>query len=155
MFYIVWMEALMSSVFSSIFGSRIFYNWRMAKRGWPYLLGCLVTAGAAGWFAAIAHNSTHPAPFGLSRPEGLAGFVLLVVISGLLWWRFSSLQDEMFHRIQNYSYGWGAAVGMAVLVVWGIANGAGLAPPISPFAPLMLLAAGHAFFWGVATRKWL
>jgi hypothetical protein len=145
----------MSSVLSSIFGSRIFYNWRMARRGWPYLAGCLVAAGAAGAFAAIARNSAHPAPFGLSRLEDLAGFVLLTLVAGFLWWRFSSLQDEMFHRIQNYSYGWGAAVTVAVLIVWGIANGATLAPPIDPFAPLIVFAVIKGFFWTRATRKWL
>ena len=145
----------MASVLSSIFGSRIFYNWRMAKRGWPWLVACLLTAGAAGAFASIARNSAHPAPFGLTRPEGLAGFVLLAVISGVLWWRFSSFQDDMFHRIQNYGYGWGAAVTVAVLIVWGVANGATLAPPIDPFAPLILLAIAKSFFWTRAVRKWL
>jgi hypothetical protein len=145
----------MGSVLSSIFGSRIFYNWRMAKRGWPWLLACLVTAGAAGAFAAFARVSPHPVPFGLSHGEGLAGFVLLAVISGLLWWRFSTFQDEMFHRIQNYSYGWGASLAIAVLVIWGIANGAMLAPPIDPFAPLIVFAIAKGFFWTIATRKWL
>ncbi|HWC55589.1 MAG TPA: hypothetical protein VG434_01295, partial [Sphingomicrobium sp.] len=68
---------------------------------------------------------------------------------------FSSLQDEMFHRIQNYSYGWGATVTVAVLIVWGIANGATLAPPIDPFAPLLIFAMTKGFFWTVATRRWL
>ena len=145
----------MGSVLSWIFGSRIFYNWRMAKRGWPYLLACLITAGAAGAFGAFARVFPGPVPFGISPAEGLAGFIVFAIISGLLWWRFSSLQDEMFKRIQSYSYGWGAAVSIAILVVWGIANGARLAPPISPFAPLVVFAVAHAFFWMVATRKWL
>ncbi|HEX5259070.1 MAG TPA: hypothetical protein VFW35_09870 [Sphingomicrobium sp.] len=145
----------MNSVLGSILQSRIFYNWRMAKRGWPYLLACLVAAGAAGTFAGFARNSGHPAPFGLTRAEGLAGFVSLAVISGLLWWRFSSFQDEMFHRIQNYSYGWGASVTVAVLVVWGIANAATLAPPIDPIAPLVIFALTKSFFWSITLRKWL
>src|SRR5690348_5989096 len=145
----------MSSVLGSIFGSRIFYNWRMAKRGWPYLVACLITAGAAGAFGGFARVSPHRVPFGLSHAEVLAGFVLLAILSGLLWWRFSSLQDEMFHRIQSYSYGWGAGVTVAVLTVWGVAYGAALAPPIDPFAPLMIFALVKAFFWSIATRKWL
>jgi len=145
----------MASVLSSIFGSRVFYNWRMAKRGWPWLVACLIAAAAAGAFGSVARYSGHPAPFGLTRAEGLAGFVLLAIVAGLLWWRFSRLQDEMFHRIQSYSYGWGSAVTVAVLIVWGVANGATLAPPIDPFAPLLLFAVIKAFFWSIATRKWL
>jgi hypothetical protein len=149
------METDMSSVLGSIFGSRIFYNWRMAKRGWPYLLACLMTAGAAGAFGAFARVSPHPVPFGLSHAEGFAGFLSFAIVSGLLWWRFSSLQDEMFHRIQSYSYGWGAGVTVAALTVWGIAYGATLAPPIDPFAPLMIFAIVKALFWGRAVRTWL
>ncbi|HEX5259094.1 MAG TPA: hypothetical protein VFW35_09995 [Sphingomicrobium sp.] len=149
------MEMRMPSVLSSIFGSRIFYNWRMARRGGGYMVASLVAAGGAGAFAAAARHSTRMASLGVTPALGLAGFIVLVLAAGLLWWRFSSLQDEMFKRIQNYSYGWGAAVSIAVLVVWGIANGARLAPPIGPLAPLVVFAVTHAFFWMVATRKWL
>lgn len=145
----------MSSVLRWIFGSRIFYNWRMARRGWPWLVACLLAAMAAGAFGGFARYSGHPAPFGLTRTEGLAGFVLLAVVAGLLWWRFSNLQDELFHRIQSYSYGWGSAVTVAILIVWGVANGATLAPPIDPFAPLLLFAVVKAFFWSRAVSKWL
>jgi hypothetical protein len=145
----------METVMTSLFESRIFYNWRMAKRGAPYLVGSLVAAAAAGAFAGAARHSHRMAALGISPALGLAGFIILAMVTALLWWRFSSLQDEMFHRIQNYSYGWGAAVTIAVLVVWGIANAAGVAPPIDPIAPLVLFAVGHGFFWTVATRKWL
>ena len=146
---------VMETAVNSFFESRLFYNWRMARRGGLYLVGSLVAAGAAGAFAAAARHSHRMAALGISPGAGLAGFVLLVVVAGLFWWRFSSLQDEMFHRIQNYSYGWGAVVSIAVLVVWGIANAATLAPPIDPIAPLVLFAVAHAFFWTIATRKWL
>jgi hypothetical protein len=145
----------METAVNSFFESRIFYNWRMAKRGGLYLVGSLVAAGAAGAFAAAARHSHRMAALGIGPGLGLTGFVVLVLIAGLLWWRFSSLQDEMFHRIQNYSYGWGAAVAVAVLVVWGLANAATLAPPIDPIAPLVLLALAKTFFWSIATRKWL
>src|SRR5690348_4016395 len=140
----------METAVNSFFESRIFYNWRMAKRGGLYLVASLIAAGAAGAFAGAARHSHRMAALGISPTMGLAGFVVLVLIAGLLWWRFSSLQDEMFHRIQNYSYGWGAAVTIAVLVVWGLANAATLAPPIDPIAPLVLFAVAHAFFWTVA-----
>jgi len=145
----------MSSVLSSIFESRIFYNWRMAKRGGAYLVGSLAAAAAAGAFAGAARHSARMASLGISPAMGLAGFVALVFITGLLWWRFSSFQDEMFHRIQNYSYGWGASVTVAILIVWGIASAAALAPPIDPFAPLFVFAIAKTFFWTAATRKWL
>ena len=140
---------------SSIFEAKIFYNWRVARRGWPYLTGCLITAMGAGAFASMARFSSHPVPFGMTRTEGLVGFVILAALTGFLWWKFSSLQDEMFHRIQSYSYGRGGAVAMAIMIVWGIANGATLAPPIDPFAPLFVFATAKAVFWTIATRRWL
>lgn len=139
----------------SSFAERFFYNWRMARRGGIYLTGSLVAAAAAGLFAGVARHAPRLAELGLSPAAGLAGFVLLVVVAALLFWRFSSLQDEMFHRIQYYSYGWGGAATVAVLIVWGIANGAGLAPPIHPFAPLVLFAVIKGLFWGRAVGKWL
>ena len=145
----------MTSVLSSILGSRIFYNWRMAKRGWPYLLACLISAGLAGAFGGFARVSPQPVPFGLSRAAGVGGFILFAALACLLWWRFSSFQDEMFRRIQNYSYGWGAGVTVAVLSVWGIAYGARIAPPIDPFAPVMIFAVVKGLFWSRAIRTWL
>ena len=139
----------------SISDSRFFYNWRMAKRGGGYLVGSLVAAGAAGAFAAAAGHASRMAALGVTPVWGLAGFVALVVVAGALWWRFSSLQDEMFHRIQNYSYGYGAAVSMAVLAIWGVANAAGLAPPIDPLAPLIIFALTKSVFWTRAVRTWL
>ena len=140
---------------NSIFGSRIFYNWRMAKRGGIYLVGSLISAGAAGAFGAAAGHSSRVANLGATPAWGLAGFVVLVLLAGLLWWRFSSFQDEMFHRIQNYSYGWAGFLTVAVLIVWGIANLARLAPPIDPLAPLLVFAIVKAFFWTRAVRIWL
>ena len=61
----------------------------------------------------------------------------------------------MFHRIQSYSYGWGAGVTVAVLSVWGIAYGARIAPPIDPFAPVMIFAVVKGLFWSRALRTWL
>ena len=145
----------MASVLSSILGCRIFYNWRMAKRGGIYLVGCLIAAGGAGAFAGIARHAKRMAELGISPAEGLIGFVVLALVSALLWWRFSSLQDEMFQRIQNYSYGWGGAVAVGVLIVWGVANAATLAPAIDPLAPLFLFAIAKTFFWSIAVRKWL
>ena len=140
---------------SSILESKIFYNCRMARRGGAYLVGSLIAAGAAGAFAAAARHAPRMAALGVTPAWGLAGFVALALVATLSWWRFSSLQDEMFHRIQNYSYGWGATIAIAVLAVWGIANAAALAPPIEPLAPLIAFALAKTFFWTIATRKWL
>jgi hypothetical protein len=145
----------MELAMKSILDTRIFYNWRMAKRGGAYLVGSLVAAGAAGAFAAAAHHGGRIAALGISPTVDLAGFVGLAFLSGFLWWRFSSAQDEMFQRIQNYSYGWGAALSIAVLVVWGIASTAGMAPPIDPLAPLILFALAKSIFWTRAVRTWL
>ena len=140
---------------SGILDSRIFYHWRMAKRGSGYMTGSLVAAAAAGAFAGAAHHSQRMASLGITPAMGLTGFVVLVIATALLWWRFTSLQDEMFRRIQAYSYGWGGGVTVAILVVWGVANAAGLAPPIDPLAPLFLFALVKTFFWTKAVRTWL
>jgi hypothetical protein len=145
----------METVMKPFLESRIFYNWRMAKRGGAWLVGSLAAAGAAGAFASAARHSHRMAALGVTPALGLAGFIALVLVSGACWWRFSSLQDEMFHRIQNYSFGWGGAVSIAILIVWGVANAAGLAPPIDPIAPLVLFALVKTLFWTRAIRIWL
>ena len=145
----------MSSVLSSMFESRIFYNWRMAKRGGGYLVGSLIAAGASGLFIAATRHAPRLTALGLSTQAAFGGFLAMALLSGILWWRFSSRQDEMFHRIQNYSYGWGGATASTVLVLWGLAFGAGLAPPIDPIAPLLVFALAKSFFWTAATRHWL
>lgn len=139
----------------SISENRAFYHWRLAKRGGAYLVGSLVAAGLAGALAAAANHAPRMAALGLTPVVGLAGFVAFALVSGLSWWKFSSLQDEMFRRIQNYSYGWGAAVSVAVLSVWGIANAAGLAAPIDPLAPVIVFALAKTVFWSQAVRTWL
>jgi len=145
----------MTWVLSSLFEGRAFYNWRMGKRGGLYMVGSLLAALAAGIFAVAARPAGHLAAIGFAPAWSLAGFVALLAVAALLWWRFSSLQDEMFHRIQSYSYGWGATVSIAILIVWGIANWVALAPPIDPIAPLLLFAIIKSLFWTRPVRTWL
>jgi cation transport ATPase len=135
--------------------SRFFYHWRLAGRGGAFLVSSLVAAIATGAFAVAGRPDGHFAGLGIPPAWALAAFVALLAVAALLWWRFSSLQDEMFRRVQNFSYGWDALLSVAVLVVWGIANAATLAPPIEPLAPLLVFAICKSFFWTVATRKWL
>jgi hypothetical protein len=135
--------------------SRIFYHWQLAKHGGAYLAGSLAAAGGAGAFIAAAHQAPRMSVFHISSEVALSGFVTLTVLAAALWWLFSKLQDEMFHRVQNYSYGWGAVVAAGVLILWGIANGAALAPPIDPVAPLLIFAVSKSFFWMRAVGTWL
>lgn len=144
----------MSSVLTSIFESRPFYNWRMARRSGIFAVGGLLAAITAGAFFMMRPDG-HLAMLGLAPELAFAGFFALLALAALLWWRFTSLQDEMFRRVQNYSSGWGATISVAVTIVWGVANAMTVAPPIDPVAPLLSFAIAKSFFWTAATRKWL
>ena len=139
----------------SIAEQRIFYHWRLAKQGGAYLVGSLVAGCVAGAFIAAARHAPRMAMFHVPAVIALTGFLIFTAVAGLLWWLFSRQQDEMFHRVQNYSYGWGATFSVAVLIMWGIASGAHLAPPIDPIAPLIVFAISKTFFWMRAVRTWL
>lgn len=75
-------------------------------------------------------------------------------LSGLLWWRFSLRQDEMFNRVQNWSLGMAGAWGGALLMAWALLALANAAAPISPRAVLALFGGLSFLFWFVAVRRW-
>ena len=75
-------------------------------------------------------------------------------LSGLLWWRMSIRQDELFHRVQNWSLGMSGAWTAAALTVWGLLNMTGISPPIQGAAPLILFSALTILFGRTAAHKW-
>jgi len=75
-------------------------------------------------------------------------------LSGLLWWRMSIRQDELFHRVQNWSLGMSGAWTAAALTVWGLLDMTGISPPIQAAAPLILFSALTILFGRTAARKW-
>lgn len=76
------------------------------------------------------------------------------VLSGLIWWRFSALQDELFNRIQNWSLASGGIFTALCVTIWGMFTQAGAAYPMPAIAPLVIFTFAVLAFWGVAVRKW-
>ena len=138
----------------SVLESRSFYHWHLSKRGGLSAAGSLIATACAGLIIVASHRAWRPL---VAAPGALvlAAFLALMAAAILLWWHFSRLQDEMFHKIQNYSFGRGALLTVAVLILWGLANLAALAPPISPITPLVIFVVAKSFFWTRAVRTWL
>lgn len=84
----------------------------------------------------------------------VAWVIGFAALSGLLWWRMSIRQDELFHRVQNWSLGMSGAWTAAALTVWGLLDMTGISPPIQGPAPLILFSALTILFGRTAARKW-
>jgi len=84
----------------------------------------------------------------------VAWIIGFAALSGLLWWRMSIRQDELFHRVQNWSLGMSGAWTAAALTVWGLLDMTGISPPIQGPAPLILFSALTILFGRTAARKW-
>ena len=81
------------------------------------------------------------------------GFLMLL-LSAVLWWRFSLRQDEMFNRVQNWALGMSGAVTSAVLAGWALLSLGGLLPPVTPLPLILGFWSAMAIFWLVAVRRW-
>jgi hypothetical protein len=90
----------------------------------------------------------------LPAPWVVAWVIGFAALSGLLWWRMSIRQDELFHRVQNWSLGMSGAWTAAALTVWGLLDMTGISPPIQGSAPLILFSALTILFGRTAARKW-
>ena len=80
--------------------------------------------------------------------------VSLLVLSAILWWRFSLRQDEMFNQVQNWALGSASSWTMALVTIWAILSFAGALPPVSIGAILLVYFAALMGFWFVAVRRW-
>jgi len=80
--------------------------------------------------------------------------VSLLVLSAILWWRFSLRQDELFNRVQNWAIGAASSSTMALVTIWAILAFAGALPPVSIGAILLIHFAALMGFWFVAVRRW-
>ena len=74
--------------------------------------------------------------------------------SGVLWWRLSRRQDELFNRVQNWVLGTAGAWTALLTCLWGLTNMMGFAPPIQAPAPLLLFTVMIGLLFPVAVRKW-
>lgn len=76
------------------------------------------------------------------------------VVSGALWHRFSLRQDEMFNRVQNWSYAMAGVWSATIYSVWALFDLADVLPPIPPGLILLIFSSLNLVFWVVAARRW-
>lgn len=112
-------------------------------------------AGAFGYHAGYALASGQPMAFQPSLPAWTAVWmVVFTVLAGVLWWRMSLRQDEMFNRIQNWAIGAGCGWSAAVLTGWAFLAMAGVLPWASPFAAIGVFWCAVVLAWTIAYRRW-
>lgn len=80
--------------------------------------------------------------------------IALATLSALLWWRFSLRQDELFHRVQNWTLGMSGTALVVALGLWFMLERAGMAPPIVELLPVKLYGILVLGFWFTAVRRW-
>lgn len=139
------------------------FRWDTLDRQAKWLAGSSMSgASVAGflagiWFAYGLHGGTTSQLDIAIRPyvAWVAWCVVsLLVLSAVLWWRFSLRQDEMFNKVQNWALGYTSFWTMAVVTIWAILALAGAAPPVSIGAILLMYWAALMAFWFVAVRRW-
>jgi hypothetical protein len=76
------------------------------------------------------------------------------IVSGILWWRFSKRQDEMFNRVQNWALGTAGAWTGGAIMIWSILALGGLLPEAPLWSGALLYVLLLFVFWWVAVRRW-
>ena len=76
------------------------------------------------------------------------------IASAIAWWRFSQMQDEMFHRIQNHTLGRTAGVGLALTLFFWALSLPGWVPVFPLHEIVMLELILLALFSADAWRRW-
>lgn len=114
--------------------------------------------GSVTRMGAELHEYMHDVPLRQPPPELTPAAALIAVaflaLSAWLWWRFSLRQDEMFNRVQNWAIGMAGGSLSGALVAWQILARAELAPAMSVWPIMMLMALLYTIFWFVAVRRW-
>lgn len=148
----------------------LWFRWEALDHTGKRLLGSSLVAACLasvplGWSVSqaayrygYAIGSGQPAHFAvpaISMSPFLACWcVSLTILSGILWWRFSLRQDEMFNRVQNWSIGQASSWTMALVATWQVLAFGGVAPPVSVWLVLLAFSAAVTGFWMVAVRRW-
>lgn len=88
-------------------------------------------------------------------PWAILWMLVCAIVSGVLWWRFSLRQDELFNRVQNWALAMGGAWSATLLSIWALFDLADLAPPVSPLAIVGLFHGLVIVFWISAVRRWV
>jgi hypothetical protein len=95
-----------------------------------------------------------PGPAPTLSPWAIVWLVAFWIAAGLLWWRFSLRQDEMFNRVQNWALAMSGAVTSTLLVIWSLFALTGAIGPVAALPALGLYLGLVLIFWFVAYRRW-
>lgn len=76
------------------------------------------------------------------------------IASCVFWWRLSVRQDELFNRIQNWSFGMAGAWTVAIFGALGILSAASITRPEEPWGVIALFCLLFTGFWLYAVRRW-
>ena len=95
-----------------------------------------------------------PGPAPTLAPWTIVWLVAFWIAAGILWWRFSRRQDEMFNRVQNWTLAMSSAITAATLVIWSLFAMTGAVGPVAALPALGLYLGLVLAFWFVAYRRW-
>lgn len=112
-------------------------------------------AGEFGYRAGYAMASGQPLTYQpMLSAWAAVWMVVFTVLAGVLWWRLSVRQDEMFNRIQNWAIGAGCGWSAVVLIAWAFLAMAKVLPWASPFAVIGVFWVAIMVAWTIACRRW-
>ena len=117
---------------------------------WGYQLGYRVGSGGreapTSPFASLLQSPLYS--------YAIVAAVMLAIVSGFAWWRFSRNQDEMFNTIQNYAIAQAGGWTFAVVFLWWMLSLGGWVGALPLAAIVGLGTALLLGFWFYAVRKW-
>lgn len=114
------------------------------------------SSGDIGYRANSAEGSEGLLASDLSGLPGWAAwwFIGCCLVSAVLWRRFSLRQDELFNRVQNWSFAVSSVAFVALLGVWSMLDAADVMPAITPVYAAAAFGVMLTLSWFAAVRRW-
>lgn len=118
------------------------------------LARCLAEMSYRAGYLAGSGGVPAPGAAPTLAPWAVGWLIAFWAIAGVVWWRFSLRQDEMFNRVQNGALAMSGAVTSALLVIWSLFALTGAIGPVAALPALGLYLGLVVIFWFVAYRRW-